>query len=195
MFSFSIRFLYNYNILTHRKNKTPTKGQLHIIVLVFSVNQSCSLFVASGSSGSRALMLACSGTTQSPNSLWAAAQLVHTVPVIYLDPDSLKIVNTMGTGGPCPPSTWQKIKLITESNDCWKSDIFKNGKGLITYEIKQLLVLWDCRQHVDLIRTLRSFRETDILWNIFIHLILCDREEDTLIPTQRSEKPYFIKTH
>lgn len=81
-----------------KKIVPPTKGQLNISVsasltesfCISPVNQSCWMSVASGSSGSRALMLACSGTTRTPHSLWAAAKPVHTASVIDLDPDSLK---------------------------------------------------------------------------------------------------------
>ena len=88
-------------------------------VWISADNQSCRLLVASGSSGSRALMLACSGTTQSPHSLWAATQQVHTSPVIYLDLDSLKDCSHCG-------EWWGvqmvKIKLIINIKHCWTKD-------------------------------------------------------------------------
>lgn len=44
-------------------------------------------------------MWACSGTAQPPDSLWAAAQPGLAVPVIHLDPDSLKDCSHCGRTG------------------------------------------------------------------------------------------------
>lgn len=92
-------FFFTLVLKFQRESKTKLEAKAQLIPVRWSVikitlhvpcQSELSAGLASGSSGSGALMLACSGTTQSPHSLWAAAQLVHTAPVIYLDPDSLK---------------------------------------------------------------------------------------------------------
>ncbi|KAK2853478.1 hypothetical protein Q5P01_006139 [Channa striata] len=69
------------------------------------------LFAASGSSGSRALMLACWGPRCSPHSLWAAA--AQFGPVIYLGSDPLK--DCYHTGEWWFGIHMVKIKLITQT--------------------------------------------------------------------------------
>lgn len=110
-----------------KQQQTQTKGQHNItmsfsqkLFCISSVNQSSELFIAPGSFGSRSLMLACSGTSQSSHSLWAAAQLVHTAPGIYLDPDSLwDCRNYRGWQKKCGVSAWSNsCSLIHTTNEC-----------------------------------------------------------------------------